>query len=256
MKIEQIDANQIRCTLTREDLARRNMRISELAYGTEKARTLFHDMMHEAAIRFNFDVGDLPIMVEAVPMNAECLVLVITRIENPEELDTRFSNFTPSLDISADAEDFPAEAEDMEEDFFSVFSRIRETSFGADAPSNVARISERFGTGTVMPDQGATDSCLFSFASLHEITAVAKPLRSLYDGVNSLYNDTSSGRYLLLLEPEEAHPDHLRKVSARLSEYGRDEQRLFTGAAARQSYLDEHCTVILKDRAIQTLSMM
>ena len=109
MKIEQIDQNQIRCTLTRDDLARRNMKISELAYGTEKARGLFHDMMREAAARFNFDIGDSPVMVEAVPMNAECLVLVITKVEDPEELDTRFSNFSPSLDLGAENADYDYE---------------------------------------------------------------------------------------------------------------------------------------------------
>lgn len=233
MKIEQIDPNQIRCTLTRDDLARRNMKISELAYGTEKARGLFHDMMREAALQFGFDAGDTPIMVEAVPMNAECLVLVITKVEDPEELDTRFSNFSPSLDISAQSDPYDFETEDAEEDFFSVFSHIRETSF-----SNYP------------------DPRLFSFGSLHEVTAVAKSIHKLYNGRNSLYNDAASGRYLLLLTPEEAHPEHIHKVSARLSEYGRDEQRLFSGATAKESYLDEHFSVVIRDEAVQKLSSM
>lgn len=37
MKIEKVSDNQIRCTLTREDLAERQIKLSELAYGTEKA---------------------------------------------------------------------------------------------------------------------------------------------------------------------------------------------------------------------------
>ena len=37
MKIEKINENQIRCTLTKEDLDSHQIRISELAYGTEKA---------------------------------------------------------------------------------------------------------------------------------------------------------------------------------------------------------------------------
>lgn len=38
MKIEKVNENQIRCTLTREDLAERQIKLSELAYGTEKAK--------------------------------------------------------------------------------------------------------------------------------------------------------------------------------------------------------------------------
>ena len=37
MKIERINENQIRCTLTSFDLSVRNMNLGELAYGSEKA---------------------------------------------------------------------------------------------------------------------------------------------------------------------------------------------------------------------------
>ena len=36
MKIEKMNDHQIRCTLTSEDLATRNIKLSELAYGSEK----------------------------------------------------------------------------------------------------------------------------------------------------------------------------------------------------------------------------
>ena len=52
MKIEKISDNQIRCTLTRADLADRQLQLSELAYGTEKAKSLFRDMMQQAAFDF------------------------------------------------------------------------------------------------------------------------------------------------------------------------------------------------------------
>ena len=55
MKIEKINDNQIRCTLTRADLADRQLKLSELAYGTEKARSLFHDMMQQAAFEVGFE---------------------------------------------------------------------------------------------------------------------------------------------------------------------------------------------------------
>ena len=44
MKIEKVNDHQIRCTLTREDLADRELKLSELAYGTEKAKDLFRDL--------------------------------------------------------------------------------------------------------------------------------------------------------------------------------------------------------------------
>ena len=48
MKIEKVNDNQIRCTLTREDLEDRHIKISELAYGSAKAKSLFKDMVEQA----------------------------------------------------------------------------------------------------------------------------------------------------------------------------------------------------------------
>ena len=60
MKIEKINDRQIRCTLTKEDLADRELKLSELAYGSEKAKALFQDMMQVAAQDFGFE-ADIPI---------------------------------------------------------------------------------------------------------------------------------------------------------------------------------------------------
>ena len=52
MKIEKVNDHQIRCTLTKEDLADREIKLSELAYGTDKAKDLFRDIMHQASFEF------------------------------------------------------------------------------------------------------------------------------------------------------------------------------------------------------------
>ncbi len=81
MKIEKVNDHQIRCTLTKADLADRELKISELAYGTEKAKSLFRDMMQQASAKFGFEADDIPLMIEAIPLNADCIVLVITKVE-------------------------------------------------------------------------------------------------------------------------------------------------------------------------------
>ena len=98
MKIEKINENQIRCTLTREDLELHQIRLSELAYGTEKAKKLFRDMMQQAQVQFGFEADNIPLMIEAIPVNMDSIILIITKVEDPEELDTRFSKFTPYKD--------------------------------------------------------------------------------------------------------------------------------------------------------------
>ena len=73
MKIEKLNDNQIRCTLTRADLAARHLQLSELAYGTEKAKSLFRDMMQQAAFEFGFEAEDLPLMIEAIPASSDSI---------------------------------------------------------------------------------------------------------------------------------------------------------------------------------------
>ena len=71
MDIEKINDNQIRCTLDREDLSSRELNLSELAYGSEKARSLFHEMIQTAYEQCGFEVNDMPLMVEAIPLSGE-----------------------------------------------------------------------------------------------------------------------------------------------------------------------------------------
>ena len=94
MKIEKLNENQIRFTLTREDLASRRIRLSELAYGSEKARNLFQEMMQMAADEHDFQVNNTPLMIEAIPVSPDSIVLIVTKVDDPDELDNRFSHFS------------------------------------------------------------------------------------------------------------------------------------------------------------------
>ena len=76
MKIERVNENQIRCTLNQADLASRQLKISELAYGSEKAKELFRDMMQQASYEFGFEAEDIPLMIEAIPVSANTSAIV------------------------------------------------------------------------------------------------------------------------------------------------------------------------------------
>ena len=86
MKIERINDNQIRCTLTGEDLADRHLKLSELAYGNDKAKRLFRDMMQQASYELGFEADDIPLMIEAIPLSGGSIMLNVTKVEYPEEM--------------------------------------------------------------------------------------------------------------------------------------------------------------------------
>ena len=113
MHIEKINDRQIRCTLNKKDLQDREIGISELAYGTAKAKALFRDMMQQASYEFGFDADDIPLMIEAIPLLPEALILVVTKIDEPDELDTRFSSFTEEQDWDDFDEEFDYDDYDL-----------------------------------------------------------------------------------------------------------------------------------------------
>ena len=105
MKIEKLNENQIRCTLNGSDLSSRHLSLLELAYGTEKARRLFHEMIERAGSAVGFHVDDVPLMIEAIPLSNDSIILIISKIDDPDELDTRFARFAPGID---DNEELPS----------------------------------------------------------------------------------------------------------------------------------------------------
>lgn len=239
MKIEKVNENQIRCTLTREDLASRELKISELAYGTEKAKTLFRDMMRQANFEFGFEAEDIPLMIEAIPLGAECIVLIVTKVEDPEELDTRFSRFAPSV---TDEEDDMEEYRDVaEREVMDLFRRLQ---------TDGAKAGEDPASKEVSPEtEERLRTRIFQFGTLQEVMTVSSILSGHYAGASTLYKDGRSGRYLLLLTQGEDSREAFDRVCNIVSEYA-SLQRSMPGTSA---FLAEHCEVLVQDNAVQAL---
>lgn len=242
MRIEKINDNQIRCTLTRDDLADRQIKLSELAYGTEKTKLLFHDMMQQASMDFGFEAEDIPLMIEAIPLPNECIVLIITKVEDPEELDTRFSRFAPS---SGDDDDFISPKSNLPEgadNVLDLFKHLFESRLKkADSDST--------GKASVEVCDEITLTKLYMFHSLDHVIAAAKVLKDYYCGKNTLYKIKSSGQYALVINNAPHTPESFNKICNILAEYGAS-AKYVTGTEA---YMEEHEEIILAKNALQQL---
>ncbi len=263
MKIEKVNDHQIRCTLTREDLADRELKLSELAYGTEKAKDLFRDMMQQAAFEFGFEAEDIPLMIEAIPLNSDCIVLIITKVEDPEELDTRFSKFAPSVheDDGRDiVEDVLDSIDDGADDVLDLFKKIQnrknlmKDSGNTPAGAELSSKPEENGASPKSPlqkKQAVREAPLriCSFKTLDTIISLSHVLTEHYHGVNSLYK-AKDNSYILVIFRSEHSPAEFNKVCNILSEYGSPAKSL----SASEAYLQEHCEVIIKNSALQSLA--
>lgn len=241
MKIEKINENQIRCTLTRADLEDRHLKISELAYGTEKAKSLFHDMMQQAAFEFGFEADDIPLMIEAIPSSSDSIVLIITKVEDPEELDTRFSKFAPSPfdDTDTSKKAVPDKLEGAEE-FLQLLNKVKEA---------VAEMPGKNGK----PEASIRPAVrLFSFGSLDRVIEAAYLLSPMYQGVNTLYKDPSDGFFILAVTQSGHSKSDFSKICNMLTEYGILEK----STPASLAYLEEHCEMLISREAVQRLASL
>ncbi len=261
MKIEKVNDRQIRCTLTKADLVDRELKISELAYGTEKAKTLFRDMMQQASFEYGFEAENIPLMIEAIPLNAECIILIITKVEDPEELDTRFSKFAPSVHDSDEEDDTLDDSETYFEgadEVLDLFKRIQNSKFqeSSDTQTGAEQHTEVSGSGSgegrkeTPADSDITTA--FTFRRLNDLTRLAHMLKNFYDGSNSLYKNEETGSYVLLLSKSGHTPEEFNKICNIISEYGTAEKY----SSASEAYLNEHCSLFIADGAIQSLALI
>lgn len=278
MKIEKLNENQIRCTLNKSDLASRHLKINELAYGSDKAKELFRDMMQQASFELGFEAEDTPLMIEAIPISAECIVLIVTKVDNPEELDTRFSRFSPSDSDDDDSFDFddietidsnnyssyslPKANEELDE---SAATEEENNSIPEDDLMNILdRVKEYFNkesTGKKIDkaeppaDKPAPEETVshitrvFSFDSLDDISSVSRIIDRFYHDNNSVYKNPSDKRYYLIISKNKTSAKDFNKVCNILSEYGKKENQFdnYTG------FFSEHCDCIVKDYAMHIL---
>ncbi len=245
MKLEKLNDNQIRCTLTKADLADRQIRLSELAYGSEKAKSLFRDMMLQANAEFGFEANDIPLMIEAIPMPNDCIVLIITKVSDPEELDTRFSKFSPSALDALDSmsgtkkQTVPEGADEV----LDIFKKMMEQHLKALSEETKEEVQV-----TAPGDMELTR--LYCFGNLEAIVDAAHILKSYYHGENRLYKNSAKKVYYLVLSKSSHTPEEFNKICNILTEYGNNEP--YTKAS--ESYMAEHYDLVFKKDALQKLA--
>lgn len=254
MKIEKINENQIRCTLTKSDLAERAIKLSELAYGSEKAKSLFRDMMRQAQKELGFDAEDIPLMIEAIPYS-EHVVLIITKVEDPEELDTKFSNFAPGVrEGDAALDDMINELSGAAE-VLDLFKKIQDSVLPAGTPARNASANAADETGDDSEDYAEEKenpdlTRMFTFSTMAHVTKLAKLVGSSYHGTNSLYKDDSYGTYILIVTKGTHTREEYNRFCNMASEYG----SMHKSKPATEHFLEEHFAPIIKNTALQTLA--
>ncbi len=278
MKIEKLNDRQIRCTLNKKDLTERELQLSELAYGTDKAKALFREMMQQAYNKFGFEAEDIPLMIEAIPVSNDCLVLVVTKVENPEELDTRFSKFTSGVNQDDDDdEDYELSKESDEDDTVddnSSDTAARDTimnCFGhiSDLIEKVAKQTGKSfipldgsatGTHPVSENEDDSDNTsayaqsptyrLYRFDNLEVLTKACSYINPFFTGQSMIFHSKSKHSYLLLLYMDSLNDVIYNRVCGIMSEFATQERSTY----ATLAFLTEHMDIIIAKDAVSVMS--
>lgn len=245
MKIERINENQIRCTLTNLDLNARNMNIEELAYGTEKAKKLFHEMIQRAYDEVGFEAEDIPLMVEAIPLSSESIMLVITKIEDPDELDTRFARFSAAEE--APEEVVPDPAGEVLEGAGDLEHLPSQDMAGMTDSPQVPADSE-----TVSTKQIGKPLRIFLFENLDRAAEAAAAVADICTVANALYKKPGTRQYYLVLDRKDSDEHGFSRICNILSEYGKK----LSGDSAGEAYFKEHYETVIREDALKKLQLV
>ena len=182
MKVEKISETQIKFVLNQSDLMNRDIRLSELAYGSEKTQQLFREMMEQAMAECNFNADNTPLMIEAVPLSTDSIMIIVTKV---------------------------AETRD-DEKHINLLKHMREAK----------RQVQQHSQPTIRLDRNSESQLtIFSFSSLDEAASASARLFGSFTGKNALYK--SEGRFYLIIHNDNPD-DRLSTASIELilNEYG------------------------------------
>ena len=284
MKLEKLSDTQIRCTLSKEDLSQRQLHLSELAYGSEKAKELFRDMMQQASIELGFEADIIPLLIEAIPISNDCLVLVVTKVEDPDELDTRFSRFSKiNMDDSFDEDfsdiddtdfeemDFLDDEDDIDMDDeplpFSPSSDFdnadsdastssKERSAIDDALDLIAPFTQAIAQAKKeamrkkKENRSSVQDCqYYSFQNFSQAAQLGAFLAPFFEGESSLYKDSFSNNYYMILRKTQSENDTFHRACNIAADFG----VRISASYATPAYFREHFETILEENAVEML---
>ena len=186
-------------------------------------------------------------MVEAIPLSSESIMLVITKIEDPEELDTRFAKFSPFTDDSQNS---------LVSQLASEFLEGASDSLNYLEPGSVEQVGDESSADSaseaaVKKNTGSVASSrIFRFNSLDRISEASRAVSGIYDGVNTLYKKPGTRQYYLIVKRLDCGDLDFSRVCNILAEYATK----LSGESASEAYFKEHYEVIIQNNALQNLA--
>lgn len=286
MKIERINENTIKCTLNKNDLAARDLAVSDFTYGSEKTNLLFQEMTSAVSQKFGFQANDASLSIEAIPISDESIEIIISKVDDPEELDTRFSKFTPTPDDVEEAiqESIEQNGNDINKanELLNLLSSFHDALAGIAASSkgshgtgpgrgsritspNMTSSSPEAPDGLLSPEVPLFPDAIteteppiappptqevfmtFSFLKIDDVIELSCILKDRYHGESALYQ--KDRQFFLLISSKDHQPQEFNQICNIICEYGHHAKY----SRYSKLFLDEYCELLIENNALESL---
>jgi len=139
MKIEKINDNKIKVTLSNSELEERNLDFQSLRYNTPEAQTLFWDMMKQAENEHGFKTTNCQLFIEAASINNGQFIVTVTKLQDkalppaPQKKKLPIPELKVRKKYNSKPENFVYKFDDFEQ----ICNLLLTTSIPPDTPSSL-----------------------------------------------------------------------------------------------------------------------
>lgn len=259
MQIDKISDDEIRCTLSGEDLKAGKIDIKSLAYGTRDEKELISRILAEAEHSCGFYIRDGDrYKAEIIPLAGGSLEVDITRLQNDDELDPRFVNYRPSVIPAGNVGKTDA-VSGLSAALHSLLHEAGEED-GGDSAGGAAGEETSGKEEADSMDQNRNDSVrdfvrlnrMFVFPSISKAHEAAAAIPG-FSGDSALYQSSEDGSYHLILTMKDRKAiEDEQKSLITLSEYATQE----VVTPSKLQSLSEHGTLLIPEHAVEKLAQI
>ena len=227
MKIERLSENQMRFTVWRQELEDNDIDISDIAGNKSgKADELLKMLMNRAKDEFGFEPESAPLVVEAMQVDQECMVFLVTKLEEGAEIDPKY--------------EYIQKLKEGLKQNINLLSPSKEPT----VEGFIERPAEKEKKDNILP------YVIYTFTDIEKLITVAKKTENFYRSNNTLYITPDDVTYFLVASRNTNTDGEFRLLCRQLREFGKP----YDFNYATKYYMDEHYRLVIRDSALQVLA--
>lgn len=117
MKVEKIDNNKVKITISFEELENRNITLHDIEINNTAAKEFFNNLIEESNVDDCFEFEDSQLFIEASADTNNTFILTVTKIEDIPDLNNYTKKSAPTLCTKLDSQLFEFSSIDKILDF-------------------------------------------------------------------------------------------------------------------------------------------